>query len=205
VHVIFQGVDKNLSVFIPHASSRRECPPTKRWAVIKSLSTAGVSLNTVSVANDLLHRFTLHAGKRERQCCFKLSEIRTRANFVVTEKVHLIVLDGAQPNKGRIKLISVCQLVTDAIFTPYVPQTKNQPPCSHRQGSQRSLVHSCIAVGNGLMSILPIVIKGSMMNDIISGILKDYKIVDVIFKYAWIPINISSHDNMRKKFPINEA
>jgi hypothetical protein len=64
-----------------------------------------------------------HAGKRERQCCFKVSETRPRANCEVTEKVRLIVSDRAHPNKGRNKLKSGCRFVNKAMFTPYIPQT----------------------------------------------------------------------------------
>ena len=91
----------SLSVFKPYTSATNDSLPTKICAAVTPLSTAGVSLNTVSVATGSLRRLTLQAGNLDRQCCLRVSETLPRANWVVTSNVFLRVSAGAQPNKGR--------------------------------------------------------------------------------------------------------
>ena len=91
----------SLSVFSPYTSTTSDSRPTKIWAAVTPQSTAGVSLNTVSVATGSLRRVTLQAGNLYFQCCLSVSDTRTRANCVVTEKVRLMVSAGDQPNNGR--------------------------------------------------------------------------------------------------------
>jgi hypothetical protein len=91
----------SLSVFRPLSSSTNDSRPTKIWAAVTPQPTAGVSLKTMSVATGSFRCLTLQAGKRERQCCFNVTETRPQAYWVVTLNVCLMVPEGAQPKSGR--------------------------------------------------------------------------------------------------------
>jgi hypothetical protein len=89
----------------------------KSWEALTPLSTAGVSLEIVSVATASFRHLTLHAGKRDFQCFCSVSDTLPRAYWVLTARVFWIVLAGAQAKKGRRRLQSWGELWTSILFT----------------------------------------------------------------------------------------